>query len=342
MTNRFILQFVLKHRPTSRFSFRGFISPSSSLSDCLEFGGVKKNRRSYSSTTILAASAAKRLSPEAVKSSVNKLSLASPFPWEEVNSTDKDDDSSSSNAKRQQPKKEPTIQDFTDQARRARQRAEQDPQAGEKLHQRIMAEEAANDANDDPTSKLFQEALTDPEKAWEFWNKDFLENKRRETAELERILDERMKMVEELMEKKTQDVKKAPTKQDSDPRDAFFANTEQGKEFQKSLEEERKVHAKNVELFYSEAGEDWYSSSNKGKAGSMKKEPKVPEISSQDFVDGKRNDNKPQNSAKRQKRQSDKDIGDWVLVEDPTTSDEPFYWNSVTDEMRSDLPDDSL
>jgi hypothetical protein len=31
------------------------------------------------------------------------------------------------------------------------------------------------------------------------------------------------------------------------------------------------------------------------------------------------------------------DQGEWVLVEDPTTSDEPFYWNSVTEEMRFDV-----
>mmetsp|Transcript_61187 Transcript_61187/g.149816 ORF Transcript_61187/g.149816 Transcript_61187/m.149816 type:complete len:189 (+) Transcript_61187:232-798(+) len=103
--NRFILQCVLKRRPISpRSSFRGSnavrickLAPTLSSTDGLEFGGVKKNRRSYSSTTILEASPPKRLSPEAVKSSVNKLSLASPFPWEEVNN-DKDDDSSSSSS----------------------------------------------------------------------------------------------------------------------------------------------------------------------------------------------------------------------------------------------------
>ena len=30
--------------------------------------------------------------------------------------------------------------------------------------------------------------------------------------------------------------------------------------------------------------------------------------------------------------------GDWLVVEDPTTSADPFYWNSVTEEMRWDLP----
>mmetsp|Transcript_61185 Transcript_61185/g.149807 ORF Transcript_61185/g.149807 Transcript_61185/m.149807 type:complete len:186 (+) Transcript_61185:198-755(+) len=105
--NRFVLPCVLKHRPIiSRMSFNEYIgghicklTPTSSSTDCLESGGVKKNRQSYSSTTILEASPPKRLSPEAVKSSVNKLSLASPFPWEEVNNNkDDDDDSSSLNA----------------------------------------------------------------------------------------------------------------------------------------------------------------------------------------------------------------------------------------------------
>ena len=103
--NRFVLRCVLKHRPISCFSLWGStavrtseLSQISSLRDHLEFEGVRKNRRLYSSTMILGASPPKRLSPEAVKSSVNKLSLASPFPWEEVNNNDDDSSPSSSNA----------------------------------------------------------------------------------------------------------------------------------------------------------------------------------------------------------------------------------------------------
>jgi hypothetical protein len=229
--------------------------------------------------------------------------------------------------KTQELQKELTIQDLINQARMARIKAEQDPEAGEKLHHRIMAEEAALDGNNDsPMSKLFQEALMNPEKAWEFWNKEYLETKQRETEELERVLDERMKMLEEMSAAMQQEEKKEE-RSDKSTYDAFFETAEQGKGFQRRPEEEKKLFARNLELFYSEPGDDRYGRE-------MKKETKVQEIILEaDGFDKQRRNMKQKGIANVQKE----DQGEWVLVEDPTTSDEPFYWNSVTEEMRFDV-----
>jgi 4a-hydroxytetrahydrobiopterin dehydratase len=78
---------------TKNASLRRFWS-SATTPNCFEAGSGR--RRPYtSSETLEAPKSPKRLSPEAVKSSVNKLSLASPFPWEAINN---DGDEHSSNA----------------------------------------------------------------------------------------------------------------------------------------------------------------------------------------------------------------------------------------------------
>ncbi|KAL3907590.1 MAG: hypothetical protein SGILL_008810 [Bacillariaceae sp.] len=249
------------------------------------------------------------------------------------------------NKQASQPREDLTIEHLAEQARQARMEAEQHPEAGERLHQRIMDEEeelsgGSNQGSDDPTSTLFQEALSDPEKAWEFWNKDDLETKQRETEELERMLDEKMKLFEELSKtKKQENLGESPMGMHGDTRDVFFENTKLGKDFQENLENDRIQHARNVELYYSEAGNDWYGNKNGGS--------KVPEIMEPGEPSSSQKIRKksaiPQRKLKQQqentKPQGQVNVtGEWVLVEDPTTSDEPFYWNSVTDEMRWDAP----
>ncbi|OEU19815.1 hypothetical protein FRACYDRAFT_235877 [Fragilariopsis cylindrus CCMP1102] len=211
--------------------------------------------------------------------------------------------------KKKKKKKVITLEDLSQQVTRSRRLVEDNPEAQEELHRRLMAEEPTFE-NDE--SDLFKEVLTNPQKASEFWNQEYIEKQNEESSALEKLLDQRMRQLEELEEQKkksrnknvnnTRKVSADAQKQQQKiiDRDIYFASSKKEKdERNKIIESDRLERSKNIAKFYrdTEDDSDW---------GGFTKED-----------------------------------SEWVLVEDPTSEEDPFYWNEVSGEMRWEPPSES-
>lgn len=246
----------------------------------------------------------------------------------DTSDNDNADDSPSGSSR--PSKKLITLEDLSEQARKAKEYLQQNPNAQEELHERIMAEEEETVGNDDnPSSKLFQEAMTDPEKARQFWNQGVDEARRQEIEALEKLLDERLQWFKDMS---AQHADKARPSMNYDPptapattqqrnqnktEPAYVPNDDE-KAFLQSVERDRVQHASNVATYYSYDSNEW-----KG----------VLEGDTQ-TVEGDGRDRQGDGSSFTEK-------GQWILMEDPSMADDdPFYWNTETEEMRWDPPEE--
>jgi hypothetical protein len=221
-----------------------------------------------------------------------------------------------------------TLEDLSEQVRKAKEYIEQNPNAQEELHQRIMAEEEANSS--DSSSKLFQEALTDPEKARQFWNQEYFETKRQQTEALEKLLDERLQWFKDMSAqhaakaKQEQFDNKLEKSRNVTKSEPVFVPKDEQEEFLKSVEQDRLQHARNVAQYYQNNSDEWYT---------------IIEGNERDKIDTDVG-NMVQVTGISAKAAEKEEIekGEWVFMEDTSMSDEPFYWNTVTEEMRWDPP----
>lgn len=202
-----------------------------------------------------------------------------------------------------------------------------DPKAREEYHRRLMEEEA--EYGQEP--QLFEEALTDPSKAREFWNQDFLEKQRQDVAALEQSLDQTMEELRRRQQSSPRTVgtsggRSQRTKEGSSTRDMFFASAEQGKKFTEMIEKVRIERANRVAEFYDAKDPDSpyeYPSQDgfMGSDGSLLTEDPTVKIGEEAL-----------HLRSPEKPGAGKD--EWIFVEDPINVDEPFYWNSNTGEMK--------
>jgi hypothetical protein len=248
-----------------------------------------------------------------------------------------------------------TIEDLAKQARKAREYLKQNPNAQEELHQRIMAEEGDIESSID-SSKLFEEALLDPEKAREFWNQEFFEKRREASQALEKLLDEKLQMLqtmaaeaeiakqqqqqeeeEQSQNEQSQELSSIQAKSELQNSDdvnekddylggEFSPSNEQG-EFRKQEEQDRLQHARNIARIYNYENDGW----------DLEIQEDEVEVSNQEVLSNgisgwKQDENVTYTSDEIE------DKGEWIVMEDPSMSDDPFYWNTVTEEMRWDPP----
>jgi hypothetical protein len=259
--------------------------------------------------------------------------------------------------KKKKKKKVITLEDLSQQVTRSRRLVEDNPEAQEELHRRLMAEEPTFE-NDE--SDLFKEVLTNPQKASEFWNQEYIEKQNEESSALEKLLDQRMRQLEELEEQKkksrnknvnnTRKVSADAQKQQQKiiDRDIYFASSKKEKdERNKIIESDRLERSKNIAKFYrdTEDDSDW--------GGFVTKEDRNIIKNENDFKNNNDNDNDDDNDDDNndddehqvenvlEENQKTKEDSEWVLVEDPTSEEDPFYWNEVSGEMRWEPPSES-
>jgi hypothetical protein len=243
--------------------------------------------------------------------------------------------------KKKKKKKVITIEDLTQQVTRSRRNVEDNPEAQEELHRRLMAEEPTFE-NDE--SDLFKEVLLDPTRASEFWNQEYIEKQNEESSALEKLLDQRMQQLEELEEQKknsknndinnTRKISADAQKQQQKiiDRDIYFtSSTKEKNERNKIIESDRLERTKNIAKFYrdTEDDSDWGGFETKEERNIIKDENDL------------QNDNDDNNKSTLESDQKTKDDAEWVLVEDPTSEEDPFYWNEVSGEMRWEPPSES-
>ncbi|KAG7349843.1 hypothetical protein IV203_012440 [Nitzschia inconspicua] len=237
-----------------------------------------------------------------------------------------------------------TVDDLSKQARKAKKYLEKNPDAQEELHRRIMAEEEAYSSND-PSSKLFEEAFKDPEKARQFWNQEYYATRRQQTEALEKLLDERLQWFQEMSaqhlsnenQNRLEDDDTTQTsastqnqvsskKKSNDSLESTSIPIIERNEFVKSVEQDRLRHARNVARYYENQSNDW--------DGVL--EDEIPIFDDEPNVDG--NIQREDDDGDAADTTNSVEQGEWILMEGASSSDDPFYWNTVTEEMRWDPP----
>ena len=241
------------------------------------------------------------------------------------------------------PDKEITVEDLAEVARKSREYYDQHPEAQEELHKRLMEEEPSYGQESD----LFKDALVDPQKEWEFWNQEIIQKQKNDSSALEKLLDEKMKLLEEMnkttgdknSEKESSSKRPNQTLGNDDDRNIFFVSAEEGEEIQKQMERDRLEHARNIARYYQDLDKEFekqFQDSDSTKSvSSLGPDPKRVE-------DAELEENVVDNEVPAvvgETVEQDGEQDEWVLVEDPTSSDDAFYWNSATGEMRWDPPE---
>ena len=166
--------------------------------------------------------------------------------------------------------KDVSIEDLIIEANHCLEYARNHPEAQEELHRRIMAEFEAEESTDD---EFENQALLDPEKVIEFWNREHFEKQKDEVDALEELLDQKMGMLTEVEEagvnetigkdgrpRRKIDLQKGDNE---DLKNIFFASRDERIEREKAIENNRREYAKHIANYYKDVEENtgWYSSS---------------------------------------------------------------------------------
>ncbi len=265
--------------------------------------------------------------------------------------------------------KEVTIKDLAEEASRSLEFARNNPEAQEELHRRIIAEFEA----EEPTSNAFEtELLLDPEKAFAFWNQQYMEERKVEVDALEDLLDQKMRELQQEQGEREGDTgNKGPLGRTMDSQkqsstgneNIFFASKEERINRIRMIERDRREHAKNIARFYKESEKDssWESTPEAKEIEEINRRQSLQEEDSESTIeettveifeeDAKDktsisvNNNNEEMSvdADNQEEEEEEWIVDedpeWVFVEDPESPEDSFYWNEATSEMRRDPPE---
>ena len=160
----------------------------------------------------------------------------------------------------------------------------------------------------------------------------------------------------------------------NDDKNIFFASRKERIDSRRMIESNRKERAKNIAKFYkeSEQNSSWDSTSESKKVQEISKRQEISaskqveeistrqEISQNEITDSRKDEKSKEkfSSTKIQENtqsstpnyddqkvlpdtnQQEKDKSEWVLVEDPESLEDAFYWNDATSEMRWDPPEE--
>lgn len=240
--------------------------------------------------------------------------------------------------------KDVTIEDLSHEAIRSRRFVQNNPDIQEELHRRLMAEEPKNE-NDE--SDLFKEVLLDPQKANEFWNQEYFDEKNDESNALEDLLDQKLSEMKksEMKIKKSNNRRKkvnnARLSHKITDRDLFVAqSSKEIRERKKGIERDRLQRAKKLAKFYRDNGvnSDWNEYVTKNASTKATKDDQS-NISYNGYENNPGNDG-DENNDDRKSETKREEKEEWILIEDPTSEEEPFYWSSLSGEMRWDPPSD--
>jgi len=232
-----------------------------------------------------------------------------------------------------------TIEDLTQQAAISRRSVEDNPEAQEELHRRLMAEEPTYE-NDE--SDLFKEALLDSQKAIEFWNQEYLDKQKQESNALDQLLDKKMRELEILeKERKKSNNSHKRNKYNSqellqkiNDRNLYFApSAKELNERKKMIESDKLERTKTVARLYQDMGDNFWDEFLRKEEVNITKSQK--DLQNDCYVQEDEGKDGSDLEIVRETK------AEWVFLEDPTSEEDPFYWNSVTGEMRLEPPSES-
>ena len=173
-------------------------------------------------------------------------------------------------------RKDLSIKELAEEASFSLEYSRNNPEAQEELHRRLMKEFEA----EEPTNNAFEsELLLDPEKAFAFWNQEYMKERKVEVDELEDLLDQKMRELEKEEEDRKNEPRNPNSNSNSEGRpersldsqkqsykgdqNIFFASKQERIDRKQMIERDRREHAKNIAKFYADSDENssWDSTS---------------------------------------------------------------------------------